>query len=369
MSGRWVVVVASLLAGCASRGSIVKPAVAVDPAAREDLKTPRFPVPTTRELGEPAGVTARAASASVERLYTIEPSARAPSLGGDDAKVVLEVCADFVAPACAAFVPTLHELNESYGELVRIVWRDCPDPARPSALLAAEAAREVYEQRGDAAFWAYHDQLFAHYEQLEPALLVQLAGTLDGIDPERVREALRDHRHVPTVQAELTALRDAGATRDGLVTPTSFVNGRMLIGAQSPMAFEDAIERALQEPPEARREAEAQSQLAYPMARVRHLLVQYTGARAAPSSLSRTREAARSRIEALSLRAATGESFESLVRHESECPSAREGGVVGRYTRGELPSALDIALFSLAPGTISEPVETEFGFHLLRREP
>ena len=355
MSRRRVAALSLMLVACASRAPSVG-APKAPPAA--DVPAPRFPAPTAKASDGEA----------VERIYALAPTASAPALGGEDAKVRLEVCGDFASASSAAFVATLHELHESYGELVRIVWRDCPAAAHPVAMSAAEAAHEVHAQRGDAAFWAYHDQLFSHQAELAPARLVSLAATLDGVDAARVEAALRDRRHLPAVQAELAALRDAGATEGAIATPTTFVNGRMMVGAQSSMAFEDAIERALQETPEAHEKAVEQSALAYPMARVRHLLVQYAGARGAPTDLARTRDEARARSEALSLRAAAGESFEALVRRESECPSGREGGVVGRFTRGELPPLLDVALFSLAPGQVSEPVESAFGFHLLKRE-
>lgn len=56
---------------------------------------------------------------------------------------------------------------------------------------------------------------------------------------------------------------------------------------------------------------------------------------------------------------------DQALRH-SQCPTAMEGGLVGTVTRGKLYPELDQALFTMAPGTVSEVIETEVGLHLLR---
>lgn len=78
------------------------------------------------------------------------------------------------------------------------------------------------------------------------------------------------------------------------------------------------------------------------------------------------RHAAWARIEQLAERLAGRASrFPSLARKHSECPSAMEGGRLGVVSRGQLYRSLDAVLFSLPEGTISRPVESELGFHLL----
>jgi nitrogen fixation protein NifM len=58
---------------------------------------------------------------------------------------------------------------------------------------------------------------------------------------------------------------------------------------------------------------------------------------------------------------------EQALKH-SECPTAMNGGILGDFTRGQLFPALEAALFCLPEGGLSEPVETELGFHVLRCE-
>lgn len=98
-----------------------------------------------------------------------------------------------------------------------------------------------------------------------------------------------------------------------------------------------------------------------------------TGWQSAQPSATRTREQALALAQQVSKRAREGESFERLANEFSEEPaSAERGGSLGGIPAGHLfswPEVLD-ALAALAPGDVSLPVETEFGFHvLLRRNP
>ncbi len=306
---------------------------------------------------------------STERIFVIAPMDKQPALGAENAKVRIEVCSDFQCPFCARIVPTVHDLAENYGELVRIVWRNCPLPFHEHALPAAEAAFEVFSQAGDKAFWAYHDALFQHQESLDLEGLVQKAKAIEGVDAEQVRAALTDHRHAPHIQLELQQLVDSGAAAGGFGTPATFINGRLIQGAQPYESFEQAVERALQETPEARVQAEQASVEAFPMARVRHILIQYTGAQGADTKVKRTKEEAQALAQDLHKRIVMDHAdMAALAREKSDCPSAPDGGELGRFTRGELVPEFENVLFAMAPGQISSVVETPFGFHIILRE-
>ncbi|HEY6878693.1 MAG TPA: peptidylprolyl isomerase [Polyangiales bacterium] len=333
-----------------------KPPPTVPAAQAEAPGPPKFPRTARKELSE-----------DVERIYELKRSADAPLLGSADAKVTVEVCSDFECPYCAQLAEVVHELHENYDELLRIVWRNCPQAFHERALPAAEAATEVQAQRGNSAFWAYHDLLFAHQHELGTDTLVALAGQIDGVDATQVRAAVADHRHLEHVRAELRGVIDTGAAADGLGTPATFINGRLLSGAQPYRNFEDAVERALQELPEDRAHALEASRQAYPMARVRHILVQYQGARDA--HVQRSREAAQEKARTLRAQLLQAPaSFSELARSSSDCPTARQGGELGRFTVGELEPSTELSLFALEPGQISEVIETPFGFHILLRE-
>ncbi|MCX5496222.1 peptidylprolyl isomerase [Kaistia dalseonensis] len=78
---------------------------------------------------------------------------------------------------------------------------------------------------------------------------------------------------------------------------------------------------------------------------------------------------AAARQTATSLRArllAGHEDFAALARAHSDCPSAALGGSLGQIGPGDTTAEFEAALVGLAPGAISEPVETRYGVHLIR---
>ena len=72
-------------------------------------------------------------------------------------------------------------------------------------------------------------------------------------------------------------------------------------------------------------------------------------------------------INDLQKKLAAGEKFEDLARKFSRCPSARQGGDLGRFGRGRMVESFDEAAFELEPGQVSGPVRTRFGYHLIQR--
>ena len=75
---------------------------------------------------------------------------------------------------------------------------------------------------------------------------------------------------------------------------------------------------------------------------------------------------AREKLFEYKQRAEAGESFEDLARKYSMGPSAPKGGNLGYQQRGSLVPPYEAAALQLAPGEISDPVESEFGFHLIQ---
>lgn len=61
-----------------------------------------------------------------------------------------------------------------------------------------------------------------------------------------------------------------------------------------------------------------------------------------------------------------GESFERLAAKYSKCPSAQRGGALGTFGRGQMVKPFENAAFNLAVGQVSEPVKTQFGWHLIK---
>ena len=61
-----------------------------------------------------------------------------------------------------------------------------------------------------------------------------------------------------------------------------------------------------------------------------------------------------------------GASFEELSSQFSLAPNAKKGGDIGYVSRGELPKMFEDEIFSLKPGTVSDPIRTESSFHIFR---
>ena len=61
-----------------------------------------------------------------------------------------------------------------------------------------------------------------------------------------------------------------------------------------------------------------------------------------------------------------GATFEKLAEMESKCPSGKNGGDLGWFARGQMVKEFEKAAFELEKGAISEPVKTEFGWHIIK---
>ena len=62
------------------------------------------------------------------------------------------------------------------------------------------------------------------------------------------------------------------------------------------------------------------------------------------------------------------ERFKDIATQKSDCASASNGGSLGEFGEGMMVKEFELAAFSLEVNQISEPVETDFGFHIIKRE-
>lgn len=65
---------------------------------------------------------------------------------------------------------------------------------------------------------------------------------------------------------------------------------------------------------------------------------------------------------------ANGKSFEAAAAEYSSCPSGTAGGDLGAFSRGQMVPEFEEAAFAMEIGKVSEPVQTQFGYHLIKVE-
>ena len=100
----------------------------------------------------------------------------------------------------------------------------------------------------------------------------------------------------------------------------------------------------------------------------RHLLVSYKGGLRASPGIGRSKAEALARAEEAQKRAVAGEDFIALVKQYSDEPGAAErGGDLGKFERSAMVPAFANAAFALKVGEVSSVVETQFGYHVIKR--
>lgn len=190
-----------------------------------------------RYLAELRGKTAVDVTIEPPRLpIEVAPGERVK--GPLDAPVTIVEYSDFQCPFCARAGSTLARIEETYGDKVRIVYRDFPLGNHPEALHAAEAARCAHDQ---GKFWPYHDRLFESQHSLSAESYSALASEV-GLDPKAFAECLASGKFQDAIREDSREGESLGVS----ATPAFFINGRHLSGAQPFEAFQEIIEEEIE---------------------------------------------------------------------------------------------------------------------------
>ena len=161
------------------------------------------------------------------RRYAIKTEG-APEKGAEDALAIVEF-SDFQCPYCGRVTSTLKQVEEEYGDRVRIVFKHLPLAMHPKAP-AAHAAAEAAHRQGK--FWEMHDRIFANQAQLDPDKFAEYAQEI-GLDMDAYESDLTSSEVKARIDADSREAAQLGVTG----TPAFFVNGRFLSGAQPFSAF------------------------------------------------------------------------------------------------------------------------------------
>jgi len=152
--------------------------------------------------------------------------------------VTLIEFSDYQCPFCSRVEPTIDQIKRSYGKEVRVVFKHNPLPFHPQAAPAARAALAAREQ-GDDKFWAYHAKLFQNQKDLDEGHLEQYAREV-GLNVDKWKNDINQKRS--TYDSQISADQAEAAKFGARGTPSFFINGRPLSGAQPFTAFQKIID-------------------------------------------------------------------------------------------------------------------------------
>ncbi|GAB4499759.1 MAG: hypothetical protein OHK003_16980 [Anaerolineales bacterium] len=202
-------------------------------------------VPTV--VAEPAADTAAQPSGPVVEApvtpqpqytrYDI-PTEGYPSLGPDDAPITIVEFSDFQCPYCRRFhEQTYQALLDAYPGQIRFVYRNLPlTSIHPDAMPSAIASLCANDQN---AYWDYHGKLFSS-ETLTRETFIQYATELN-LNVEEFSACLDSGKHDEFIQQDMEFALNLGVQS----TPTFFVNGLAIVGAQPLSSFAQIIDMEL----------------------------------------------------------------------------------------------------------------------------
>jgi len=157
--------------------------------------------------------------------------------GNPRAPVTIVEFSDYTCGYCAKAETELARLQEIYKDKIQLILKDYPRMGAAEKPL--QAARCAGEQGKQAE---YHRALFANQKTLgQPETLKKLAGEV-GLDAARFAACLDEGRYAAQVRKDKEDGDRAGVSG----TPTFFINGRMLQGAQPLAAFREVIDELIQ---------------------------------------------------------------------------------------------------------------------------
>ena len=161
-----------------------------------------------------------------------------PTIGPNDAPITIIEFSDYQCGYCQRWHKDVFpRILEDFPDQVRIIYRDFPLASiHPNAIPAAESANCAAEQD---AFWDYHDRLFSGSE-LNKEMYLQFAKDLK-LDLDKFETCLDSGRYREEVELDYQFASSIGIQS----TPTFFLNGLPIIGAQPYDVFKKIIDSEL----------------------------------------------------------------------------------------------------------------------------
>ncbi len=166
------------------------------------------------------------------------PSKGFYSIGPDDAPITIVEFSDYECPFCRRWHQEVYEpLLAAYPGKIKLVYRNLPlTSIHPDAMAAAEAAMCAGEQD---AYWPYHEKLFGS-ESLGSQVYTKYAQELS-LNMDKFQACVEDQKYKAAIEADSDFAVNLGVRS----TPTFFINGLAVVGAQPLDVFKQVIDKEL----------------------------------------------------------------------------------------------------------------------------
>jgi protein-disulfide isomerase len=162
-----------------------------------------------------------------------------PYIGPKDAPVTIIMFSDYQCVYCQKwYTEVFKPLLQNYPGKIRFVYRDFPlSTIHPSATAAAEAANCAGDQN---KYWEFFNAVFMGTEKLSDQTIQTYASAIQ-LDMESFNQCLSSQKYRSEVEADFSYAAGLGVQS----TPTFFVNGLAVIGAQPYQVFSSLVEQEL----------------------------------------------------------------------------------------------------------------------------
>jgi len=192
--------------------------------------------------------------------------------------------------------------------------------------------------------------------------LLYQEGKKAGLEPKDAdvdAEVAKVKQNFPTQEAFNQVLKMQGLTEDKFIAMVKRVmTMRDIIKLKIQPLANPVTDKEIQDYYEANKSKFSEPE----QVKARHILI-----RISPNASEQEKIDAKNKIESILKEARNGADFAELAKKDSQDPgSAQQGGDLGYFARGQMVKPFEDAAFSLQPNQISDVVETEFGYHIIR---
>jgi protein-disulfide isomerase len=143
--------------------------------------------------------------------------------GTAEATIEIVEYGDFQCPDCGVAYPVIKQIQQTYGNQIRFVFRNLPlTDIHTYAKIAALAAEAAGQQN---KYWEMHDLIYEHQQELSNELIYRLVDQI-GLNAEKFEQDLHNRGLLKKIKDDTQSAEDSGVPG----TPTFFINGSMFDG-------------------------------------------------------------------------------------------------------------------------------------------